>query len=157
MKWHWAAAALFLGVMGNGVVQLSMPLFLTGMLGVISTTLAAQSRRPSGDLAMANVITDEQKLDFAFVPKTAAGNPAHIDDIPVWQVSDPSILDLAVAEDGLTATVISLGPLGSCQLSVQADADMGEGTRLLTATAEILVVPAEAATIGLVAGVPVLR
>lgn len=106
---------------------------------------------------MAIVLTDEQKVELALSPKTAAGNPAALDGAPVWTVSDEAVLELTVSADGLTASVAAKG-LGSAQVSVVADADLDEGeTREISGVLDIVVVAAEAASLGISAGVPVSK
>lgn len=111
---------------------------------------------PQGDSLMLR-LTDEQKATATIRPKTAAGNPATIDGTPAWSVSNPDVLDLVVSEDGMTATITAKGPLGTSQVSVTADADLGDGVRALTGTDDVEVVAAEAATIGIEFGTPELK
>jgi hypothetical protein len=102
-------------------------------------------------------ITDEQAVDLSIAFETAAGNPARVDGVPVWENSNPEVVDLIVAEDGLTASATSKGPLGLAQISVTADADLGEGVRPLTAIGELEVVAAEAARGVVTFGTPRLK
>lgn len=106
---------------------------------------------------MSLILTDEQKVTLALTPKTAAGNPAKLDGAPVWSVSAPEVASLEVAEDGLSATVVTVG-LGAVQVSVSADADLDEGeVRTVSGVLDIEVVAAEAASLGISAGVPELK
>lgn len=144
-----------------GLVIASPSLVLSGLTGIVVALISERHfSKPYNRsyFIMANVITDEQAIDFALVAKTAAGNAARVDGLPVWSVSDPAILDLKVAEDGLTAAVAAKGPLGACQVTAKADADLDEGeAREIFASADVLVVAAEAATLGLIAGAPRLK
>lgn len=106
------------------------------------------------DIDMALALTDEQKVALSIEPKTAAGNPARLDGVPVWSVSDAEFLTLEVAPDGLSAVATTTGKLGVCQIQVTADADLGDGVRELTALLDIQLVAAEAVTLGIVAGTP---
>jgi hypothetical protein len=106
---------------------------------------------------MALILTDEQKVQLSINPVTAAGNAARVDGVPVWSVSDSNVLSLEVAEDGLSAWVSTVGPLGESQVAVVADADLGEGRRELAATLDVTVVAAEAASLAISAGAPVLK
>lgn len=108
---------------------------------------------PKGETRM-QVLADEQKVSVSLEPKTQAGNPARVDGIPTWEVSDANILDLVVSPDGLNAVVTAKGPLGKSQISVKADADLGEGLREITTIDEVEVVAAEAVTLGLKFGTP---
>ncbi len=102
-------------------------------------------------------LTDEQKCHLSIQPLTAAGNPAKVDGAPVWEASDPSILSLAVADDGLSADIATDGPLGTCQIKVTADADLGQGVRSITGVLDVEVIAAEAASLSVVARTPELK
>ena len=111
---------------------------------------------PKGEDSMLT-LTDEQKCHLSIQPVTAAGNPAKVDGVPAWELSDPSILTLVVADDGLSADVITAGPLGPCQVKVTADADLGAGVRSISGVLDVEVIAAEAASLGVVAGTPELK
>jgi len=102
------------------------------------------------------ILTDEQQVTLSVGFKTAAGNPAKVDGLPIWASSDESIVSLVVAADGLSAVAVS-GALGSAQISVQADADLGEGVRTITSTLDIEVHAAEAVSVLVVVGTPELK
>jgi len=108
---------------------------------------------------MALILTDEQKVQLSIQPVTAAGNPARVDGAPTWLVSDDTILSLLVAEDGLSASAwaIATGTLGSSQVSVTADADLGAGVRPLSAVLDVQVIAAEAVALSINVGAPVLK
>ena len=104
---------------------------------------------------MSLILTDEQKVGISIDPRTAAGNPAKIDGAPAWAVSDPAILSIAPdPDDAKKAVVIAAGPIGTAQVSVSVDADLGPGVRTLTGTLDIEVQAAEAVNVGIVAGTP---
>ena len=65
------------------------------------------------------------------------GNPATVDGVPSWASSDPSIVSVTPAPDGLSAVAESTGNLGNVQISVAADADLGSGVREITAVGDI--------------------
>lgn len=106
---------------------------------------------------MSLILTDEQKVQLSINPVTAAGNPAKVDGLPVWTSSDEGVITLEVAEDGLSAWAKTVGNLGSAQLIVKADADLGEGIREIIAILDVEVKPAEAVTLSILAGVPELK
>ena len=54
------------------------------------------------------------------------GNPARVDGMPVWTSSDESVATVTPSDDGMSATILSLGTTGTAQISVTADADLGE-------------------------------
>jgi len=101
-------------------------------------------------------ITNEQKVEVTLAPMTAAGNPATLDGAPVWEVVAGDAT-LEVAADGLSAFLVSGVADINSQITVTADADLGEGVITLTDTIDLAVVAAEASQLGLTAGTPVLK
>ena len=100
-------------------------------------------------------ITNEQKVNVTLAPTTAAGNPGTLDGVPQWAVvtGDATIEPSA---DGLSCYLIS-GEPGLSQISVTADADLGEGVTNLTDTVDLAVIPATVSQLGLLAGTPELK
>ena len=94
---------------------------------------------------MATTMTDVQHADAAIKYQTAAGNPAKVDGVPVWASSDESAISVTPAADGFSARIDSVGGLGKFQVTVKADADMGEGVKELTSVLDIEVIASEAA------------
>lgn len=80
------------------------------------------------------------------------GNPAKLDGMPVWTSSDESVATVTPSEDGMSATILSLGATGTAQISVSADADLGEGVRTMTGSALIDVIAGEAFAFALMLG-----
>lgn len=109
-----------------------------------------------GRSIMGLILKDSQQVPFTATFTTKKGNPAKIDGTPEWSVSDPAILTVAsVSEDGLSAVVAAVGPVGTAQVSIKADADMGPGVREVIGTADVEVVAGEAVAAGLVGGAPI--
>lgn len=100
------------------------------------------------------ILTDEQQVALTAAFKTAKGNDARVDGTPTWRSSDEAIITVTPAADGLSATAVAVGPLGTAQVSVEADADLGEGTRLITGVLDIEVRAAEAVVAIVNAGAP---
>jgi len=103
------------------------------------------------------ILTDEQQVAVTAGFTTAAGNPARVDGVPVWRSSDETIATVTPAADGLSAVVGTAGGLGTAQISVEADADLGAGTRLITGLLDVEVRAAEAVAAIVTAGVPELE
>lgn len=97
---------------------------------------------------MATKMTDIQHADATVTFKTAAGNPAQVDGVPVWAVSDEEALAVTASADGMSARVDSVGGLGNFQVTATGDADMGEGVKPFTAILELEVIASEAASAG---------
>lgn len=84
------------------------------------------------------------------------GNPAKVDGVPKWGVSDEKLASLAVADDGMSCVVTPLGEAGSVKLLLNADADLGEGVKEITGESEeIVIVGLEASQVALKLGEPV--
>ena len=100
------------------------------------------------------ILTDAQKVNLTVTFQDAAGNAATVDGVPAWTSSDPTIITLTVAADGLSADAITTGTLGTSQVSVAADADMGSGVTTITGVLDIEVQAAAAVTALVAAGAP---
>lgn len=96
-------------------------------------------------------LKDSQQVPFTVQAKDAKGNPTSaFDAVPTWGVSDPTILKVVPAADGLSAVVSPVGPLGSGQLQFNALAD----GKALSGSLDISIVPGDAVSVDLVAGSP---
>ena len=102
-------------------------------------------------------INNEEKVLVTLAPLTAAGNPANLDGAPVWAVVEGGDATLEVAADGLSAFLVSGAAGVTSQVTVTADADLGEGIVTITDTIDLAVVAAGASALGLVAAAPVLK
>lgn len=71
------------------------------------------------------VSTTEEKVKIHIAPVTSSGKPAKLDGIPVWTLDGTG--SIVVAEDGLSADVVSADSPGVSNWSVSADADLGDG------------------------------
>lgn len=103
---------------------------------------------------MSVAMTVTQKIEPFLKPIDVYGNPAPVDGIPSWEVSDPTLIDLIPSLDGLSAVAKARGRVGHVQISVVADARMGPEVRTIAGVLEIDLYPAEAVALGLFAGAP---
>jgi len=101
------------------------------------------------------VLTDVQQVTLNVSPVSARGNPALLDGTPVWTTSDDLLVSVMPSGDGLSALVVATGKVGSCQVSVTADADLGEGVKQLTGVIDIVVQPSMAVSLGINSTKPV--
>jgi hypothetical protein len=115
---------------------------LTGAAMRLVFTVFYQDQLFQGVTSM--VITDSQKFTASIQPVDARGNPALVDGVPVWTASNPEVLSVSISPDGMSADVAAVGPLGSGQVSVEADADLGEGVRAITGVLDVEVKAGEA-------------
>jgi hypothetical protein len=121
--------------------------------GRFTVTVTAAEGVPN----MALILTNAQKVGLSIQPLDQYGNPARVDGAPVWSVSDPTVGTITADASGLAAEFVTLGPVGVCQVAVQADADLGAGVRHITGTMDVQVEPSEAVSVGIVAGTPVQK
>lgn len=77
------------------------------------------------------------------------GNAAAVDGIPQWQSTDEAIATVTPSDDGLSCTVVSSGKMGTVQINVRLDADLGDGVRELNGLALLDVTAGQASTIAL--------
>lgn len=98
------------------------------------------------------VLRDNQKSALAIQVLSAKGNPAPVDGTPVWSVSDAALLTLVTAADGMTAVVNAVGPLGTGQVSVNVDADLGEGVVTVVGILDVQVIGGAAAVVQISSG-----
>lgn len=100
-------------------------------------------------------ITNEQKVEVTLKPTTEAGNPATLDNV-LWEVIEGDAT-LEVAEDGLSAFLISGEADINSKIQITADADLGEGVTELIDVVDLAVVPATASILGVSVGSPILK
>ena len=99
-------------------------------------------------------ITDVQKVSCSIAPVDAKGNPGQIDGAATWSTSDASIANVSPALDGLSCVIVAAGKLGTAQIVVSADADLGAGVQNITGTLDVEVVGSAATSISITPGVP---
>lgn len=97
--------------------------------------------------------TNEQKVPVMLDPKTAAGNPAEVQNV-VFEVLEGDATVVVI--DDKNVEVVS-GTGGLSKIKVTADADLGEGVVELMDEIEYFVTQAQASSLGFAAGDPVLK
>lgn len=100
-------------------------------------------------------LKDSQNLPLSIAPVDAKGNAAKVDGVPAWSVTDPSLATLAVADDGLSAVLSPVGPLGAFKVQVSADADLGPDAKSIVGELDVEIIGGDAVSIQLKAGDPV--
>ena len=101
-------------------------------------------------------LPDDHKVTVSIQPVDAKGHPATIDGLAVWTSSNKDIADIAnVSPDSLSAEVIPGTLLGTCQINVQADADLGSGITNITGVLDVQVVGGQAVGFTIQTGTPV--
>lgn len=85
--------------------------------------------------------------------KDAGGNDAQVQEGSiVWSVTDGALAVVTPAADGMSAVVVPVGPLGSLQVEVSADADLGEGVKTVSGFIEVDILAGEAVSLNIAAG-----
>ncbi len=100
------------------------------------------------------VLTNEQKVQVTLTPVTATGKPATLDGKPSWTVTTGDAT-LDVADDGMSAFIISPDSPGESLVNIEADADLGEGVVTIAEAVKLTVNGALATSLGAVASAPV--
>lgn len=98
-------------------------------------------------------ITNEQKINVTLKPVTATGKPAKLDGAPSWTTLSGNS-QVQVADDGLSADLISSDDPGDTEVMIKADADLGDGVEEISDIIRLHVAGAKAANLGLSAGEP---
>jgi hypothetical protein len=98
-------------------------------------------------------LQNDQQVTASIQPVDAKGNPAKVDGIPEWTSSSADVAVVQAAPDGLSATVAGVD-IGTCQVNVSADADLGEGVKPLTGTLDVEVVAGSAVALSITTGTP---
>jgi hypothetical protein len=78
-----------------------------------------------------------QKLKVSIKIKDKFGNEAKVDGVPAWSQMDDSKGSLVASEDGMSAEFSPSGPVGTNEIKVSCDADLGEGVKPLEGKLEI--------------------
>lgn len=135
------------------IIQRLLAWLFPGQARIVFFQVALNGTTILGDITMV-LLTDSQEIDLAIKPLTKKGHPAQVDGTPVWSSSDPQIATVNPAADGLSCVVRAGANLGSVQISVTADADLGAGVAPLTGVLDLEVIGGGAATMSIIAGTP---
>jgi hypothetical protein len=99
-----------------------------------------------------HILRAGKRVPVSFVIRDKFGNDAAIDGVPAWASSNPTALVVEPAADGRSAVVRALGPIGTAQITVTVDADLGDGIRELVGVALIDSISGEANVMALTIG-----
>lgn len=103
---------------------------------------------------MALFLKDTEKCTLGLDPRDSKGNVARLDGAPTWGSSDETLATVVAAADGLSAVVTAVGPVGTAQINVTADARIGPEIVELSGTLEVQIQAGEAVTLGITTGTP---
>jgi len=99
-------------------------------------------------------LNDTQKVKASITLVDVKGNPAQVDGVPVWESSNEELLSVTPEADGMSATISAVGALGTGQVKVGADADLGAGTTQLVGVLDVDVIASEATAISFAVSTP---
>lgn len=91
---------------------------------------------------MGLILPVDKRVDLSIQPQDIQGNPARIDGVPAWSASNENV-SISVSEDGMSAVLVPL-TLGTVQINVTADADLGEGIETIGGVLDVEVVGGKA-------------
>lgn len=97
------------------------------------------------------ILVDDEQCALSISPVDAKGKPAPLDGVPEWASSDPNVISVVPAVDGLSAKIVAGNP-GTAQVSVTADADLGAGTTALSGALDVQVTGGPAIALQITAG-----
>lgn len=89
-------------------------------------------------------LPDDKTVSATVSYVDAKGNPAQVQGAPAWASDNEAVATVAASADGFSATITPVGPLGTAQISVTADADLGDGVVPVTALGTVEVIAGQA-------------
>lgn len=98
------------------------------------------------------ILPIDKKVPAHVQPVDAAGNPAQVEGAPVWTSSAENIVTVTASGDGLQAEITPLGALGTAQINVSADADLGSGVTTIIGVLDVQTVAGEAVSLQIQTG-----
>ena len=98
------------------------------------------------------VITSSQQFRVDIEPVDKAGNPSTLATVPMWSVSDPAILAVEPAADGMSAVVSATGKLGTAQVGVAVEGNPTSEVNKIAGTVDVQVVAGKAVSLRLTLG-----
>lgn len=101
-------------------------------------------------------ITNEQQVNVKLAPVSAKGKPVALDGAPVWAVTAGSCT-IVPSADGLSCLIVSGDDAGDSEITVSADADLGEGVVTISDAIRVTVNGAQAQSLGLTADAPTTK
>lgn len=107
-----------------------------------------------GETIMAFELPATHQVNVAVEFRDRKNNPAPVDDVPVWSVDNSELLLLTPAADGMSCLVAAVGPLGTANVTLQADADLGDGSTPVIGTLEVQITGGTATVVALTPGTP---
>ena len=98
------------------------------------------------------ILAIDHKVPASIQPVDAAGNPAQVEGAPVLTSSANSIVTVTPAADGMSAEITPVGALGTAQINVSADADLGAGVTTIVGVLDVQTVAGQAVSLQIQTG-----
>lgn len=89
----------------------------------------------------------EKVCQLKIAPVDKFGNPAKVDGVPAWSLTNPALGALEVDADGMGAKFTPAGALGALAVQVNADADLGEGVKSIVGELPLELLAGEAVAV----------
>jgi hypothetical protein len=106
----------------------------------------------SAMMADAVQLRAQQNVDVTISSTTdAQGRPAHLDGVPAWESSDPSVATVTGAEDGMSANIRSADTTGAATITATA----AEGAGTVVGVLSVIVAEGDVTVIDFTVGEPV--
>jgi hypothetical protein len=97
------------------------------------------------------VLPNDQQCTASIQPVDAKGNPAQVQGPPAWSSSSEDVATVTAEADGLSATVEGVD-IGTCQINVVADADLGDGVTNIAGVLDVTVTAGSAVSLSVTTG-----
>lgn len=101
-----------------------------------------------------STLKTNQEFVLTAEPVDADGNAAAIEGNPRWDTDDPALVEVTPSDDGRSAIVRCLGPVGETRVHCTVDADLGSGVREVNNFCDVTIEQGGAVRLVLVAGTP---
>lgn len=108
---------------------------------------------------MSQTISVVEQVTATLQGADAKGNPAPLVGVPAWSSSDPTIVTVSPAADGMTAVCTAAGKLGTVTITVTATPKQADGSAgaLITGRTSLTVAGAQATQLILTFGTSTLQ
>lgn len=102
---------------------------------------------------MALVLNNKEKVTLSVLEKGAA----KINGVPIWSVTDASVLTFVPAPDGKSVVASSTDKSGTSFVQVSGSLDVLGGNRAFSASLDVAVAAVEDVTLSITVGTPELK
>jgi hypothetical protein len=101
---------------------------------------------------VASTLHNDSQFTVTVAPKSLGGKPAKIDGAPKWSVDREDLVSVTPAADGMSAVVAAVGGVGTAEVMIVADANLGPDETDISVVLDIEVIDAQAAALSVSVG-----